>query len=69
MTTPTLPPGYITLPIGAAMDELEYSHYFHQRNSYQVTAAKLAAWRLYSNVDAYERRYQAWLDTMAIVVA
>lgn len=67
MTTQiTLPPGYITLSVSAAMDELEYSHYFHQRNAYQVTAAKLAAWRLYSNVDAYERRYQAWLSTMIV---
>lgn len=59
MTTPTLPPGYIT--VGAAMD---YSDYFHRRNNLQVTAAKIAAWRLYENVDAYERRYQAWLSTM-----
>lgn len=67
MTTPiTMPAGYVTMSVSAALDELEYSHYFHQRNSYQVTATKLAAWKIYSNVDALERRYQAWLDSMAI---
>lgn len=67
-TNITLPAGYVTLPIVAAMDELEYSSYFHQRNSFQVTAAKIAAWRLYSNVEALEERYQRWLDSMAITV-
>lgn len=44
-TTITLPAGYVTMSVAAAMDELEYSSYFHQRNSFQVTAAKIAAWR------------------------
>lgn len=63
MTTPTLPPGYITLSVAAAMD---YSDYFHRRSNLQAPAAKLAAWRVYSDVDAYERRYQAWISTMIV---